>query len=125
MPDFDRGVIYKIDPQTNHVVKRIAADMVGHGGSIGAGLGAVWVITGGSNNELSRFSAESGAEEAKVPLSSRSSAALVAFGSVWITGTGNDELYRVDPTSNEIVTTIGPTPTPFFSGRGGISLGLQ
>jgi len=68
VPDFDRGVIYKIDPQTNHVVKTIAADMVGGGGSIGAGLGAVWVITGGSNNELSRFSAESGAEEAKVPL---------------------------------------------------------
>ena len=65
MPDVDRSVIYKIDPQTNHVVKRIAADMVGGGGSIGAGMGAVWVITGGSNNELSRFSAESGAEEAK------------------------------------------------------------
>jgi virginiamycin B lyase len=118
VPDFDRGVIYKIDPQTNHVVKRIAADMVGHGGSIGAGLGAVWVVTGGSNNELSRFSAESGAEDAKVPLPSRSSAALVAFGSVWITGTGNDELYRVDPTSNEIVATIELDSDPRFLAAG-------
>jgi len=38
VPDFDRGVIYKIDPQTNHAVKITAADMAGHGGSIGAGF---------------------------------------------------------------------------------------
>ena len=118
VPDVDRSVIYKIDPQTNHVVNKIAADMVGGGGSIGAGLGAVWVITGGSNNELSRFSAESGAEEVRVPLPSRSSAALVAFGSVWITGTGNDELYRVDPTSNEIAATIELDSRPRFLAAG-------
>ena len=119
VPDVDRSVIYKIDPQTNHVVKRIAADMVGGGGgSIGAGMGSVWVITGGSSNELSRLSAESGAEEARVPLPSRSSAALVAFGSVWITGTGNDELYRIDPTSNEIAATIELNSRPRFLAAG-------
>jgi hypothetical protein len=52
-PDIDRSVIYKIDPQTNHVLKSIAVDMVGGGGSIGAGMGAVTVITDGSNSELS------------------------------------------------------------------------
>ncbi len=31
---------------------------------------------------------------------------IVAFGSVWVTGTANDELYRVDPTTNQIAATI-------------------
>jgi virginiamycin B lyase len=42
----------------------------------------------------------------------------VAFGSVWITGTGNDELYRVDPTSNEIVATIELDSDPRFLAAG-------
>jgi hypothetical protein len=94
VPDVDRKVVYKIGPQTKRVVQRIPADMVGAGGSIGAGEGAIWVITGAGSNELTRYSTETGAEEAKISLPSRSWAALVAFGAVWVTGTGNDELYR-------------------------------
>ena len=40
-----------------------------------------------------------------ISLPSRSSGVIVAFGSVWVTGTGNDELYRVDPTT-QIAATI-------------------
>jgi virginiamycin B lyase len=53
-----------------------------------------------------------GTQEAAVSLPSRSSGVIVAFGSVWITGTGNDELYRVDPTTNQIAATIDLRSNP-------------
>jgi streptogramin lyase len=108
VPDVDRQVIYKVDPRTHQVAARAAApNMAGGGGrSIGVGEGAVWVIAGAGNNELRRYSAETGNEQATIPLASASSDVLVAYGSVWITGTGNDELYRVDPTTDQVVATI-------------------
>jgi streptogramin lyase len=120
-------MIYKIDPETNWVAKGIPADLIGSGGTIGAGKdaiavgeGAVWAIA--SNNKLRRYSAESGTQEAAVSLPSRSSSVIVAFGSVWITGTGNDELYRVNPTTNRIATTIDlrSNPGSLAAGEGSI-----
>ncbi len=108
LPDVEYKTIHKIDPKTNRVVLAIAADMVGGSlseGSIGAGDGAVWAVTGPDNGVLTRYSAAIGKEEATIALPSRSSDVLVAFGSVWVTGTGNDELYRVDPATNRIATT--------------------
>lgn len=109
VPDTDRSMIYKIDPGTNRVAKEIPIDLLGAVGipgrsGIAVGEGAVWAIT--SNDELRRYSAEVGTQEAAVSLPSHSSGVIVAFGSVWITGTGNDELYRVDPTTNQIAATI-------------------
>ena len=109
VPDLERSMIYKIDPKMDRIVKEIPADLVGGRGpggkyAIAVGEGAVWAIA--SNNELIRYSAGSGSQEATISLPSRSSGVIVAFGSVWITGTGNDELYRVDPTTNQIAATI-------------------
>ena len=57
-----------------------------------------------------------------VSLPSQSSGLLVAFGSVWVTGTGNDELYRVDPISNRISATVElrSDPRPLAAGEGSI-----
>ena len=109
VPDLERSMIYKIDPSTNQVVKEIPADLVGGRGpggqyAIAVGEGAVWAIA--SNNELRRYSAENGTQEAAISLPSRSSGVVVAYGSVWITGTANDDLYRIDPTTNQIASTI-------------------
>ena len=113
--------IYKIDAQKNQVEKQITADLAG-GGVIEFGEGSVWAITGASRNELKRFSAETGAEEAAIALPSRSLGVLAAFGSVWIAGSGNDELYRVDPSSNKIAATIdlGSGPGPLAAGEGSV-----
>jgi virginiamycin B lyase len=127
LPDAGRSMIYKIDPGTNRVAKEIPADLIGSGGTFGAGKdaiavaeGAIWAIS--SNNELRRYSVESGTQEAAVSLPSRSSGVIVAFGSVWITGTGNDELYRVDPTTNQIAATIDlhSNPRSLASGEGSV-----
>ena len=127
LPDDSRSIIYQIDPMTNQVVKEISADLLGGGGpqvksqdEITVGEGAVWVIT--SSNELRRYSAKDGTQQAAVSLPSRSSGVIVAFGSVWITGTGNDELYRVDPTTNQIAATIDlhSDPRSLAAGEGSV-----
>ena len=90
------------------------------GRGLGVGEGAVWVIPDGK--KLTRYSATSVTEEATVPLPSRSSRVLVAFGSVWVSGTGNDELYRVDPTINQITATIElrAQPKALAAGEGSV-----
>ena len=80
------------------------------------GEGSVWAII--SNNELRRYSATDGTAEAAVSLPSRSSGVIVAFGSVWVTGTENDELYRIDPKTNQIAGTIELHCRSAFPGRG-------
>jgi len=103
-------------------VKEIAVDFTGGLAATSVGEGSVWAITGAQKNQLRRYSTESGAEEAVVSLPSQSSGLLVAFGSVWVTGTGNDELYRVDPISNQISATIElrSDPRPLAAGEGSI-----
>jgi streptogramin lyase len=66
-----------------------------------AGGASIWVIFGASAKALKQYSAETGIEQV-----------TVAFGSVWITGTGNDELYRVDPATNQIIATIELQSSP-------------
>jgi virginiamycin B lyase len=125
VPDLERAMIYKVDPRTNRVVKELPADVDGVRGptrkyAIAAGEGAVWAIT--SKNELKRYSAKDGGEEATIALPSRSRGVIVAFGHVWITGLGNDELYRVDPATNHIVATIdlGSHPVSIVAGEGSV-----
>ncbi len=125
VPDLERSIIYKIDPLTNQVVKQIPADLVGGRGpggkyAIAVGEGAVWAIA--SNNELRRYSSGSGTQEAAIALPSRSAGVIAAFGSVWVTGKGNDELYRVDPTTNQIAVTteLGSDPNALAEGEGSV-----
>jgi streptogramin lyase len=120
--------IYKIDPKTNLVVIAIPADFfVNNDGvaAISVAEGAVWAITGGSYNEvLRRFSAQTGAEQATIPLPSpNSGVGLVAdFGSVWVAGTRDEELYRIDPVTNQIIATIDlySRPVSLASGEGSV-----
>jgi virginiamycin B lyase len=104
-----RTMLYKIDPQKEQVLKEIRAGLDASGSNawgLGVGEGAVWVIPIPDGKTLTRYSATSGTEEATIPLPSRSSAVLVGFGSAWVSGTGNDELYRIDPSTNQIAATI-------------------
>lgn len=106
VPDLGSSSIYKIDPKSNQVVMNIPTDIFGGGGSIGIGEGSVWVVTFDSHDKtLTRYNAQNGAEEAKIPLSRPAKGVLVAFGAVWVTAANAAELYRIDPKANRVVST--------------------
>jgi virginiamycin B lyase len=112
VPDSGRSMLYKIDPKSSQVIKEVPAELPSRAKGIAAGAGSIWAITGAGAKALKRYSAETGIEEATVALPYLGTGVAVAFGSVWITGTGNDELYRVDPASNQIVVTIELQSSP-------------
>jgi streptogramin lyase len=123
----DNQTIYKIDPKTNLVIMTIPADFpvhVGVAGEIGVGEGAVWAITGSPSDQvLRRYSAQTGAEQATIPLPSPSaSPVIVDFGSIWVAGTRDVELYRIDPATNQIIATIElrSRPVALTSGEGSV-----
>ena len=118
--------IYKVDPRTNLVIMTIPADFPATegAGEIGVGAGSVWVTAGGiAEQVLRRYSAQTGAEQATIPLPSPSVRGVVFdFGSIWIAGTREVELYRIDPTTNQIVATIElrSRPVTLTSGEGSV-----
>ena len=90
------------------------------------GEGAVWAIIGSASAQvLRRYSVQNGSQQATIPLPSVSSRVIVDFGSVWIAGAGNEGLYRVDPISNQITTTIElrSRPVALASGEGSVWVG--
>jgi len=103
--------IYKVDPKTNLVVMTIPADFPVSdyaAGEIGVGEGSVWAITGSRSDQiLRRYSAQTGVEQATIPLPSPSARGIVvSFGSIWVAGTIEEQLYRISPVTSQIVTTI-------------------
>ena len=123
VPDIVSDAVHRVDPATNKVVGRIGVQMTSGAGSIGVGEGAVWVVTqDGIHNYLARFDALTGAEEARIPLPGGGDGVVVDYGSVWVTDAGEDKLYRVDPGTNGIVSTISlhDTPRLLASGEGSV-----
>jgi DNA-binding beta-propeller fold protein YncE len=122
--DVGGSTIYAVDPQTNKVVRAIkTAQLRGTEGSFGVGHGAVWVVISEDRNRvLGKYDTSTGAELAKIPLPSTSSGVVVDFGSVWVTGTENGELYRINPATNSIAAVITLRPRPRFltSGEGAV-----
>jgi virginiamycin B lyase len=124
IPDTVSKTIYKLDPITNSVVKKLEVDFYESEGSIGVGEDAVWIVAVGEKRraELTRFNSETGTLEANIPLKQGSIAALVDFGSVWVTNNDKNELYRIDPKTNSLVSTTSLHERPRFlaSGEGAI-----
>ena len=114
----------KLDPITNSVIGHIKVDFFDSEGSIGVGEGAVWIVALGEKLQtvLARFNSETGALEATIPLERDSIAAVVDFGSVWVTSFLKNELYRIDPKTNRLVSTTPLHERPRFlaSGEGAI-----
>jgi virginiamycin B lyase len=120
------ATMIRVDPAniTNNVVKKLEVDFYDSEGSIGVGEDAVWIVATGEKRraELTRFNAETGTLEANIPLKQGSIAALVDFGSVWVTNNEKNELYRIDPKTNSLVSTTSLRERPRFlaSGEGAI-----
>jgi virginiamycin B lyase len=124
VPDVGSKTIFKVDPRQNRVAMKISAVMGQSEGSIGVGYGSVWVVTGlvSTEQKLTRYDAATGGQQAAIALPSGSSGVICDFGSVWVSGTLGDEIYRVDPRTNAIVATVQVHPSPRFltSGEGSV-----
>lgn len=104
--DLRLRAIFKIDPNDLSVLRKISAPTLSSSGIIAAGEGAVWAITVEDfDRTLTRFNSRNGQLEAKITLPSSGSNVVVAYGSVWVSGFSN-ELYRIDPKTNTITSTI-------------------
>jgi len=121
--DAGKGGIFKVDPGTNAVVALFSAPLLSSQGTLGVGEGAVWVVTAEDTEKtLTRLNAESGAVEAKISLPSSGAGVTVAYGSIWVTSPANSELYRIDPTTNAIVSTTKLRQTPKYLTSGADSI---
>ena len=130
IPDTGSHTIYKIDPVTYEVLLTIPVQMTihSHEGSIGVGEGSVWIATiGDGKSWLGRYSAETGAEEARIPLPPTGWGVVVGHGSVWVSGSFTHEVYRIDPASNAIVATVSVPGLPkhIASGEGAVWVASQ
>lgn len=120
--------IYRIDPSTNQVALTIKADIPidnEAAAEIVVGDGAVWAVEGnGYDQTLRRYSAQTGMIEARIPLPSPSAdrGIVFDFNSVWVAGTRDGELYRIDPATNQIFASIelDERPLALASGEGSI-----
>jgi virginiamycin B lyase len=125
VPDMGSSTIYKIDPIQNSVSLKIPTDMFASQGSIGVGEGSVWVVTFDTRNKtLTRYDAQSGAIEAKIPLPRPGKGVLVAYGSVWVTSANDPELYRIDPKTDRLVSTTAISDSTHILARGHQSVWL-
>jgi DNA-binding beta-propeller fold protein YncE len=107
IPDLGSSTIYKVDPNSKTVTLSIVTDIFGAVGNVGVGEGSVWVITFDSHNKtLTRYSATTGALEAKISLPEAGVGVLVEYGFVWVTAANDPEVYKIDPATNVIVATI-------------------
>lgn len=121
----DRSVT-QIDPKTNQVVRTIAVNIPDETeGSIGVGEGSLWLLTnenGTDSGTLSRLDAVSGKVTANIKVKPKSHAATVAFGSVWVTSSGDGTVERVDPRTNVVSAEIRVHASPRFLAAGADSL---
>jgi streptogramin lyase len=115
--------IRQIDPNTNQVVHTIAVKNLPKEteGSIGVGEGSLWVLTNEGDTDsgtLSRIDPMTGDISANIQVNAGSHAALVAFGSVWVTSTAAGSVLRVDARNNAVVAEIQVHAAPRFLAAG-------
>jgi virginiamycin B lyase len=110
--------VKQIDPKTNQVVRTIAVNLPRETeGSIGVGEGSLWVLTNEGDTDsgtLSRIDPITGEISANIQVNAASHAALVAFGSVWVTSTAAGSVLRVDARNNTVTAEIPVHTAPRF-----------
>jgi virginiamycin B lyase len=116
--DIKDHAITEVDPRTNRVARiipvNIAADPEG---SMGVGEGSIWVLTsagGTDSGTLTRIDAVTGKIVANIPVRQHSHAAIVAFGSVWVSSAESGTVTRVDPRSNSVLAEVSVHASPRF-----------
>ena len=108
------AAIVRLDPATGEVTARIS---VGGGlmpeGSLGAGEGAVWAITG-DPVRLLRIDPATNAVSGSFTLGAGAAGVRAGEGGVWVTLADVGKVARINPATGEIVEAIAVGSTPRF-----------
>jgi virginiamycin B lyase len=107
----------RINPVLNKVDLNVPVNIAPHGeGSIAVREGSVWFVSNedGHSSTLVQMSSL-GRMRGKVTVGADSAVVVAAFGSIWVTSSGEGRIYRVDPTTRKVITKISVPATPRFT----------
>jgi YVTN family beta-propeller protein len=102
-----RGVLSRIDPDTNAAVAEVY--VAGGATAIAAGENALWV-TSEEGNRLTRVSPHTNETVESVEVGPKPGRLAVGEGGVWTLNRGDGSVTRVDPATNKVVATIAVDP---------------
>ena len=108
-----RGVLSRIDPETNAAVAEIY--VAGGATAVAAGENALW-ITSEDGNRLTRVSPHTNETIEAIEVGPKPGRLAVGEGGVWTLNRGDGSVTRVDPATNKVVATI-PVDSAAASGE--------
>ena len=101
--------VIRVDTTRPGVVRRTA--LPGEAAAVTIGFGSAWVATIGQQHDaITRLDASTLAMQARVPLTIQPVALGAGLGSVWVASTGG--LWKIDPTSNRLISAPVPVAVP-------------
>ena len=108
------GLIFRLDPDTRKIVKRIEVpDGVQ---DIAVGAGAVWVV-GRTADTVTRVDLSNG-RQSIINVGAEPAGVAVGEGGVWVTNSGDDSLTRID-LGSLVTRVIGVGDAPYRVATGG------
>ncbi len=109
--------LVRVNPRTNKVDLKVLALIAPHGeGSIAADGSSAWYVSNQDGHSSTLIQVDAlGRTRAKVSVGTDSAVVNVAFGSVWVTSSGEGKIYRVDPKSHAVIAKISVAATPRFT----------
>jgi virginiamycin B lyase len=114
----------RIDPVRNKVNRTVAVSIAPEGeGSIAVAGSTVWFVSNkdGHSSTLANVDAR-GRSGKTVPVGTDSAVVAAAFGSIWVTSSGEAKVYRIDPAQHRVIATISVPAMPRFTTAGAGSL---
>jgi streptogramin lyase len=108
----------RIDPRRNKVDLRVKVSVDPEGeGSIAVGYNRVWFVSNedGHSSTLTQVSAVDGHTLKKITVGKDSAVVTLGFESVWVTSSGENAVYRVNPASGRIIAVVPVAAKPRFT----------
>src|SRR5262249_16798581 len=106
------GTVFAVDPQSNKITAQMGPENNPVCDCDVSLPGALWTANCGRATGMARIDTQSKAVTATIPTSGAQALALAAgAGAVWAADT-NDNVWRIDPVSNNVVAKIPVAPGP-------------
>jgi YVTN family beta-propeller protein len=108
--------LVRIDAKTTTITATIplAFEDIQFEGSVGAGEGAVWVVSREPDDVLVKVDPASDAVVGTFPMPGGLAGVRAGYGAVWIAQPAEDAVLQVDPADGTVVRTIPTGPGPRF-----------